>query len=53
VDPDPYVVGNKHKMGRTHTSRPGNFSANNPGSDDEVSILEVFCSFASLYIVSL
>nr|XP_051204759.1 uncharacterized protein LOC127318329 [Lolium perenne] len=22
VDPDPYVVGNKHKMGRTHTSRP-------------------------------
>nr|XP_051211610.1 uncharacterized protein LOC127329102 [Lolium perenne] len=21
-DPDPYVVGNKHKMGRTHTSRP-------------------------------
>ncbi|KAK1644138.1 hypothetical protein QYE76_061943 [Lolium multiflorum] len=28
VDPDPYVVGNKHKMGRTHTSRPGNFSTN-------------------------
>ncbi|KAM0931645.1 hypothetical protein ACQ4PT_000199 [Festuca glaucescens] len=21
-DPDPYVVGKKHKMGRTHTSRP-------------------------------
>nr|XP_051221449.1 uncharacterized protein LOC127339669 [Lolium perenne] len=22
VDPDPYVIGNKHQMGKTHTSRP-------------------------------
>jgi hypothetical protein len=53
VDPDPYVVGNKHKMGRTHTPCPGNLSANESGSDDEVSILEVFCSPSSSYIVSL
>ncbi|KAM0869227.1 hypothetical protein ACQ4PT_040822 [Festuca glaucescens] len=26
-DPDPYVVGKKHKMGRTHTSRPDLSSA--------------------------
>ena len=52
-DPDPYVVRNKHKMGRTHTSRPGNFSTKDPGSDDEVTVLEVFYSFASSYTVFL
>ena len=52
-DPDPYVVGNKHKMGRTHTSRPGNFSAAASGSDDEITVLEVFYSFASSYTVFL
>lgn len=25
-DLDPFVVGNKHKKGRTHTPRPGNSS---------------------------
>ena len=52
-DLDPYVVGNKHKMGRTHTSRPGNFSAAASGSDDEITVLEVFYFFASLYTVFL
>ena len=52
-DPDPHVVGHKHKMGRTHTSRPGNFSAGASGSDDEITVLEVSFSFASLYTVFL
>ncbi|KAK1694596.1 hypothetical protein QYE76_011293 [Lolium multiflorum] len=43
VDPDPYVPRNS-KMGRTHTSRPGNFpipcSAKDSSSDDEVTILK-------------
>ncbi|KAK1604481.1 hypothetical protein QYE76_028154 [Lolium multiflorum] len=39
-DPDPFV-GHKHKMGRTHTSRPGNFSAEASSSDDDVTYLEV------------
>ncbi|KAK1632448.1 hypothetical protein QYE76_006763 [Lolium multiflorum] len=41
VDLDPYVPWTQLKMGRTHTSRPGNFSTNDSGSDDEVTVLEV------------
>ncbi|KAK1649748.1 hypothetical protein QYE76_067553 [Lolium multiflorum] len=41
VDPDPYIHWTDLKMGRTHTPRPGNFSTNKSGSDDEVIILEV------------
>ncbi|KAK1687203.1 hypothetical protein QYE76_048051 [Lolium multiflorum] len=48
VDPDPYMPWTQLKMGRTHTSRPGSFSTNNSGSDDEVTVLEVFCSFCFL-----
>jgi hypothetical protein len=51
-DPDPYLKG-KHKMGPAHTKHPGNFSTNDSGSDDEVAILEVFCSSVTLYTVSL
>jgi hypothetical protein len=51
-DPDPYV-GNKHKMGRTHTSRPGNFSAEASGSDDDVTVLEVLHPFAFSYTAFL
>jgi hypothetical protein len=55
-DPDPYLKG-KHKMGPTHTKVSGNFPtphpANDSGSDDEVAILEVFCSPVSLQTVSL
>ncbi|KAK1604939.1 hypothetical protein QYE76_028612 [Lolium multiflorum] len=40
-DPDPYVHWTELKMGRTHTSRPGNFSTEASGSDDDVTILEV------------
>ncbi|KAK1632428.1 hypothetical protein QYE76_006743 [Lolium multiflorum] len=40
VDPDPYVVWTKNKMGRTHTSCPSNFSTEASGSDDEVTVLE-------------
>jgi hypothetical protein len=47
VEADPYVKG-KHKMGLTHFKRPGNFStqqpAHNSNTDDEVIILEVYCS---------
>jgi hypothetical protein len=56
-DPDPYVVGNKHKMGRTHTSRPGNSSAstvnNGSDSDDDLLVLEVFYSLSRLINFSL
>nr|XP_051190263.1 uncharacterized protein LOC127303587 [Lolium perenne] len=42
-DADPFVK--KHKMGPTHTKLPGNFPtplpANDSGSDDEVTILEI------------
>ncbi|KAK1618078.1 hypothetical protein QYE76_023595 [Lolium multiflorum] len=45
VDADPYVKG-KHKMGPTHSRRPGNFSSQKPANasdsdDDEVVVLEV------------
>ncbi|KAK1681354.1 hypothetical protein QYE76_042202 [Lolium multiflorum] len=40
VDPDPYVPWTQFKMGGTHASRPGNFSSNDSGSDDEVTVLE-------------
>jgi hypothetical protein len=42
-------------MGRTHTSRPGNFSSEASGSDDEVVILEVVFSsgFSCLIVISL
>jgi hypothetical protein len=47
VDADPYVKG-KHKMGPTHFKRAGNFStqypANDSDTDDEVVVLEVYCS---------
>nr|XP_051229647.1 uncharacterized protein LOC127347507 [Lolium perenne] len=39
-DPDPYIHWTDLKMGRTHTSRPGNFSSEATGSDDDVTILE-------------
>jgi hypothetical protein len=52
-DPDPYMVGNKHKMGRTHTSRPGNSSASNmdngSGSDNDLLILEVLYPLSRTY----
>jgi hypothetical protein len=41
VDPDPYVPWTDLKMGRTHTSRPGNVSSEAPGSVDDVTVLEV------------
>ncbi|KAK1644292.1 hypothetical protein QYE76_062097 [Lolium multiflorum] len=51
-DPDPYVVANKHKMGRTHTPRPGNSSASNVdnGSDsnDDLLVLEPQAIFEEL-----
>ncbi|KAK1678906.1 hypothetical protein QYE76_039754 [Lolium multiflorum] len=44
VDPDPYVIGNVHKMGSTHSRRPGSFSAQNPtnayDTHDNVVVLE-------------
>jgi hypothetical protein len=47
VDADPNVKG-KHKMGPTHFKRPGNFPtpppANDSDTDDEVIVLEVYCS---------
>jgi hypothetical protein len=56
-DPDPYVVGNKHKMGRTHTPRPGNSSASNldnaSDTDDDVVVLEVFHPLSLTYKFSL
>ena len=49
ADPDPYVAGNVHKMGPTHSRRPGNFSAQNSanasGTGDDVVVLEVFTCF--------
>ncbi|KAM0920905.1 hypothetical protein ACQ4PT_007153 [Festuca glaucescens] len=52
VDPDPYVPGNVHKMGPTHSRHPGNFSAQNPANasdtDDDVVVLEVFTCFPYL-----
>jgi hypothetical protein len=51
-DPDPYIHWTDLKMGRTHTSRPGNFSSKAAGSDDDVTILEVvFSSSFSYFIV--
>ncbi|KAM0900836.1 hypothetical protein ACQ4PT_020399 [Festuca glaucescens] len=46
ADPDPYILGNVHKMAPTHSRRPGNFSTQNPANasdtdDDEVVVLEV------------
>ncbi|KAK1605100.1 hypothetical protein QYE76_028773 [Lolium multiflorum] len=40
VDPDPYIHWTDLKMGRTHTSRPGNFSSEAPGSSDDLTVLE-------------
>jgi hypothetical protein len=40
-------------MGRTHTPRPGNFSSEASGSDDDVTILEVSYSFTSSYVFLL
>ncbi|KAM0888481.1 hypothetical protein ACQ4PT_028309 [Festuca glaucescens] len=46
-DPDPFVPGNKYKMGPTHSRRPGNIPAQNPAnasdSDYDVVVLEA-CS---------
>ena len=48
-DPDPFVPGNKYKMGPTHSRRPGNIPAQNPAnasdSNDDVVVLEVFSVF--------
>ena len=54
-DPDPYIHWTDLKMDRTHTSRPGNFSSEAPGSDDEVVILEVVFSsgFSCFIVISL
>ncbi|KAK1684742.1 hypothetical protein QYE76_045590 [Lolium multiflorum] len=41
VDPDPYVHWTELKMGGTHAPRPGNFSTEDSGSDDEVTVLEL------------
>ncbi|KAK1625823.1 hypothetical protein QYE76_000138 [Lolium multiflorum] len=41
VDPDPYIHWSDLKMGRTHTSRPGNFSSEAPGSVDDLPMLEM------------
>ncbi|KAK1666839.1 hypothetical protein QYE76_054998 [Lolium multiflorum] len=41
VDPDPYIHWTELKMGRTHTSRPGNFSSEAPGPSDDLTVLEV------------
>jgi hypothetical protein len=55
VDPNPYTIGNVHKMGPTHSRCPGNPSASDPsgtwaagsGSDgDDCVVLEVFDSLA-------
>jgi hypothetical protein len=47
TDANPFVKG-KHKMGPTHVKRPGNPSTQHPSNDsdtdDEVVILEVYCS---------
>jgi hypothetical protein len=55
--PDPYVVGNKHRMGRTHTPRPGNSSAPNldnaSDTDDDLVVLEVFHPLSLTYTFSL
>ncbi|KAM0871532.1 hypothetical protein ACQ4PT_039337 [Festuca glaucescens] len=57
TDPDPYVPGNVHKMGPTHSRRPGNFSTQNPANasdtDDDVVVLEVFICFPYLIFFSL
>jgi hypothetical protein len=46
VDPDPYILGNVHKMGPTHSHRPGNPSASglSGSDDDDCVVLEVFDS---------
>jgi hypothetical protein len=52
-DPDLYVLGNKHKMSRTHTSCPGNSSASNvdngSSSDDDLIVLEVLYPLSRTY----
>jgi hypothetical protein len=56
-DLDPYVKGNKYKMGPTHSRRPGNIPAQNPAnasdSDDDVVVLEVFYPLSSSDAFSL
>jgi hypothetical protein len=57
VDADSYVKG-KHKMGPTHSRRPGNFSPQKPANasdsdDDEVVVLELLCTLSLSYIFSL
>ncbi|KAM0853425.1 hypothetical protein ACQ4PT_051078 [Festuca glaucescens] len=60
-DPDPYMVGNVHKMGPTHSRRPGNTpaprspraQADAPGSeDDDCIMLEVFDPLPFSYALS-
>jgi hypothetical protein len=54
VDPDPYTVGNVHKMGPTHSRRPGNTPASNASdSDDDVVVLEVLYPLSSSHVFSL
>jgi hypothetical protein len=47
IDDDPYVRG-RQKMGPTHFKIPGNFPnpplANSSDTDDDVIVVEVYCS---------
>ena len=60
-DPDPYTVGNVHKMGPTHSRRPGNTPASRPpraqadapgSEDDDCIMLEVFDPLPFSYALS-
>jgi hypothetical protein len=58
VDPDPYTIGNVHKMGPTHSRRPGNIPAPRPSNasdndNDDCIMLEVFYPLSSTYDFSL
>jgi hypothetical protein len=56
-DLDPYIVGNVHKMGPTHSRCPGNFSDQNPANasdtDNDVVVLEVLDQLPLTYDFSL
>ena len=60
-DPDPYTVGNVHKMGPTHSRRPGNTPAPRSSraranacdsDDDDCTMLEVFGPLPLSYALS-
>jgi hypothetical protein len=54
VDPDPYIHWTDLKMGRTHTSRPGNPSSEASGSADDLTMLEVdfFSGLSNFTVIS-